>query len=59
MLDVSVRAGVLNVMREVREKLGVAALYISHDLALVRYVCARTLVMYLAASSRKVRRRSS
>ncbi len=47
MLDVSVRAGVLNVMREVREKLGVAALYISHDLALVRYVCARTLVMYL------------
>jgi oligopeptide/dipeptide ABC transporter ATP-binding protein len=47
MLDVSVRAGVLNVMREVRESLGVAALYISHDLALVRYVCARTLVMYL------------
>jgi len=47
MLDVSVRAGVLNVMREVRESLGLAALYISHDLALVRYVCARTLVMYL------------
>jgi peptide/nickel transport system ATP-binding protein len=47
MLDVSVRAGVLNVMREVRETLGLAALYISHDLALVRYVCARTLVMYL------------
>ncbi len=47
MLDVSVRAGVLNVMREVRETLGVAALYISHDLALVRYVCSRTLVMYL------------
>ncbi|MGL4243543.1 MAG: oligopeptide/dipeptide ABC transporter ATP-binding protein, partial [Beijerinckiaceae bacterium] len=47
MLDVSVRAGVLNVMRDLREALGVAALYISHDLALVRYVCARTLVMYL------------
>ncbi|MBL8589921.1 MAG: ABC transporter ATP-binding protein [Methylobacteriaceae bacterium] len=47
MLDVSVRAGVLNVMREVRSKLGLAALYISHDLALVRYVCSRTLVMYL------------
>lgn len=47
MLDVSVRAGVLNVMREVREKLGLAALYISHDLALARYVCSRTLVMYL------------
>ena len=47
MLDVSVRAGVLNVMREVRASLGLAALYISHDLALVRYVCSRTMVMYL------------
>lgn len=47
MLDVSVRAGVLNVMREVRDTMGLAAVYISHDLALVRYVCTRTLVMYL------------
>jgi oligopeptide/dipeptide ABC transporter ATP-binding protein len=47
MLDVSVRAGILNVMREARQTLGLAALYISHDLALVRYVCDRTLVMYL------------
>jgi oligopeptide/dipeptide ABC transporter ATP-binding protein len=47
MLDVSVRAGILNLMREAREQLGVGALYISHDLALVRYVCDRTLVMYL------------
>jgi oligopeptide/dipeptide ABC transporter ATP-binding protein len=47
MLDVSVRAGILNVMREVRDQMGLTALYISHDLALVRYLCARTLVMYL------------
>ncbi|MFN3937690.1 MAG: ABC transporter ATP-binding protein [Gemmobacter sp.] len=47
MLDVSVRAGVLNVFREVRERLGLTAIYISHDLALVRYVCERTIVMYL------------
>ena len=47
MLDVSVRAGILNVMREVRDTLGLASAYISHDLALVRYVCERTLTMYL------------
>ena len=47
MLDVSVRAGILNVMREVRDSMGLAALYISHDLALVRYVCERTITMYL------------
>jgi oligopeptide/dipeptide ABC transporter ATP-binding protein len=49
MLDVSVRAGVLNLMRQARDALGVAAIYISHDLALVRYVCSRTLVMYRGA----------
>ncbi|MEM0934293.1 MAG: ABC transporter ATP-binding protein [Pseudomonadota bacterium] len=47
MLDVSVRAGVLNVFRDVRERMGLTAIYISHDLALVRYVCERTIVMYL------------
>jgi oligopeptide/dipeptide ABC transporter ATP-binding protein len=46
MLDVSVRAGILNVLREVRDRLGLTAIYISHDVALVRYVCARTMVMY-------------
>ncbi len=47
MLDVSVRAGILNVLREVRDRMGLAAVFISHDLALVRYVCARTITMYL------------
>ena len=47
MLDVSVRAGILNVLREVRDALGLTAIYISHDVALVRYICARTMVMYL------------
>jgi peptide/nickel transport system ATP-binding protein len=47
MLDVSVRAGILNVLRAARDELGLAAIYISHDLALIRYVCERTMVMYL------------
>lgn len=47
MLDVSVRAGILNVMREAKEEMGLTAVYISHDLALVRYICERTIVMYL------------
>jgi oligopeptide/dipeptide ABC transporter ATP-binding protein len=49
MLDVSVRAGILNLMREIQESYALTAIYISHDLALVRYVAARTLVMYLGA----------
>jgi oligopeptide/dipeptide ABC transporter ATP-binding protein len=47
MLDVSVRAGILNLMRDVQEAASLSAIYISHDLALVRYVAKRTLVMYL------------
>jgi peptide/nickel transport system ATP-binding protein len=47
MLDVSVRAGILNLLRAARDELGLAAIYISHDLALIRYVCERTMVMYL------------
>ena len=41
-----VRAEILNLLREARDALGLAAIYISHDLALIRYVCERTLVMY-------------
>ncbi|HUB47080.1 MAG TPA: ABC transporter ATP-binding protein [Acetobacteraceae bacterium] len=47
MLDVSVRAGILNLLRAARDEFGLAAVYISHDLALIRYVCERTVVMYL------------
>lgn len=49
MLDVSVRAGILNVFRDIRDRLNLTAIYISHDLALIRYVCERTIVMYLGA----------
>jgi oligopeptide/dipeptide ABC transporter ATP-binding protein len=47
MLDVSVRAGVLNVMKEIARTRQLTTVYISHDLALVRYVCQTTMIMYL------------
>jgi oligopeptide/dipeptide ABC transporter ATP-binding protein len=46
MLDVSIRAGILNLMAELRDREGVSMLYITHDLASARYVADRILVMY-------------
>src|SRR5262249_41125083 len=46
MLDASIRIGVLNLMRELKEKRGIAFLFITHDLASARYLADRTMVMY-------------
>jgi oligopeptide/dipeptide ABC transporter ATP-binding protein len=46
MLDVSIRAGVLNMMANLRDAEGVSILYITHDLASARYVADRIIVMY-------------
>jgi peptide/nickel transport system ATP-binding protein len=47
MLDVSIRAEVLNLMVDLRAKSQVSFLYITHDLALARHVCDTIAVMYL------------
>jgi peptide/nickel transport system ATP-binding protein len=47
MLDVSIRAEVLNLMVDLREKKNVSFMYITHDLALARHICDRLAVMYL------------
>jgi oligopeptide/dipeptide ABC transporter ATP-binding protein len=47
MLDVSVRTGVMNLMQELADRLGVTYLYITHDLAVARYMSNKIAVMYL------------
>lgn len=47
MLDVSVRAGIMELFRNLTERIGATYLYITHDLAVARYMVQRIAVMYL------------
>ena len=47
MLDVSIRAEILNLMVNLQEKFSTTFLYITHDLALARHICNSIAVMYL------------
>jgi oligopeptide/dipeptide ABC transporter ATP-binding protein len=47
MLDASVRASVLELLRDLTDSLGLAMLYVSHDISTIRYISDRIAVMYL------------
>jgi peptide/nickel transport system ATP-binding protein len=47
MLDVSIRTGIMHLMLDLARRLDVTYLYITHDLAVARYMCHRIAVMYL------------
>ena len=46
-LDVSIQAKIINLLNELQEKMGIAYIFISHDLSVVRFLCDRIGVMYL------------
>lgn len=47
MLDVSIRVGILNLLLEMRKNFSITSLFITHDIAVSRYMCDRIGVMYL------------
>lgn len=47
MLDISIRAGIMNLLLDIRDKYGVPMIFVTHDIAVSRYMSDRIIIMYL------------
>lgn len=45
-LDVSIRAGILNLLKDLQKEFDLTYLFVSHDISVIRYICERIMVMY-------------
>jgi oligopeptide transport system ATP-binding protein len=46
-LDASIKAQIINLLKDLQKKLNLTIIFISHDLSVVKHICSRVLVMYL------------
>ena len=46
-LDVSIEAQIINLLQDLQEEMGLAILFIGHDLSVIEYICDRVIVLYL------------